>query len=370
DTWIPDCNTFVDSDECPKVLKSYIRAQGIKSFWAKVLKDEEGVLGIFSLESNSANFLSEQQREVFGILANQSTVAIRNAQLYHKVPIVSFFEKIAGKDSTWASMSRAKQAIVASFFIVFLAIVFVIPNPYTSVSGDFVVSARTKRTLYAPIDGQIEAVYVSKGDRVEVNQAIARFRLRDKELERETAVHKRDDVARQLNQATGTERITFQNELARLDLEIERLEEEISRATVRSPIAGYVVTEDMHALVGKLLRNSEPICDVEDFDRVAVDVSIPEKDFPYVHKPSAGEEAQLVNFKASAFGSPFAGKVTSVSHDLVEEAEENVFKVKVELPNPPVDEMGKLLPGMTGSARIDVEPKTLFWQFLHWLDLR
>ncbi|MGH7498428.1 MAG: GAF domain-containing protein, partial [Gemmatimonadales bacterium] len=48
------------------------------------LKDEEGVLGVLVFESSSPDFATPTQREVAAILANQTAVALRNAQLYHQ----------------------------------------------------------------------------------------------------------------------------------------------------------------------------------------------------------------------------------------------------------------------------------------------
>ena len=51
------------------------------------LKDDEGIVGILHFEASSADFATQRQRELAGILANQATVALRNARLYHQVPL-------------------------------------------------------------------------------------------------------------------------------------------------------------------------------------------------------------------------------------------------------------------------------------------
>ena len=59
------------------------------------LKDEEGVLGVLLFESATPEFAGETQREVAAILANQTGVALRNAQLYHQVPMVDALGALA-----------------------------------------------------------------------------------------------------------------------------------------------------------------------------------------------------------------------------------------------------------------------------------
>ena len=66
------------------------------------LKDEEGVLGVLVFESASADFATPTQREVAAILANQTAVALRNAQLYHQVPMVDAHRR-AGRQAAGVS---------------------------------------------------------------------------------------------------------------------------------------------------------------------------------------------------------------------------------------------------------------------------
>ena len=71
------------------------------------LKDEEGVLGVLVFESSSAEFATPTQREVAAILANQTAVALRNAQLYHQVPMVDALGALAAKRQALRTMPRA-----------------------------------------------------------------------------------------------------------------------------------------------------------------------------------------------------------------------------------------------------------------------
>ena len=59
------------------------------------LEDDEGILGLLSIEADEDERpLSQEADELVTILANQTTVAIRNAELYQRVPMVgSLFGK-------------------------------------------------------------------------------------------------------------------------------------------------------------------------------------------------------------------------------------------------------------------------------------
>ena len=71
------------------------------------LKDEEGVLGVLVFESSSTDFATPTQREVAAILANQTAVALRNAQLYHQVPMVDALGALAAERQALARAFRA-----------------------------------------------------------------------------------------------------------------------------------------------------------------------------------------------------------------------------------------------------------------------
>ena len=72
------------------------------------LKDEEGILGVLVFESSSTEFATSTQREVAAILANQTAVALRNAQLYHQVPMVDALGALAARRHALATVPRRR----------------------------------------------------------------------------------------------------------------------------------------------------------------------------------------------------------------------------------------------------------------------
>ena len=68
------------------------------------LKDEEGIVGILLFEASRADFASTRQRELAAILANQATVAVRNARLYHQVPLADAIGALSAKREAFFEM--------------------------------------------------------------------------------------------------------------------------------------------------------------------------------------------------------------------------------------------------------------------------
>ena len=85
------------------------------------LRDEEGVLGVLMFESASADFASPSQRELAAILANQTAVALRNAQLYHQVPMVDALGAIAAKKQALLALPRRRVQTWAAVSLLALA---------------------------------------------------------------------------------------------------------------------------------------------------------------------------------------------------------------------------------------------------------
>src|SRR5687768_6704805 len=70
-----------------QIFSDDLAADGVASGLYIPLKDDEGVVGILVLESARPDFATARQQEMATILANQATVALRNAQLYQQVPL-------------------------------------------------------------------------------------------------------------------------------------------------------------------------------------------------------------------------------------------------------------------------------------------
>ena len=71
------------------------------------LKDEEGIVGILLFEADRSDFATPRERELAAILANQSTVAVRNARLYHQVPLANALGAFGAKREAFLELPRA-----------------------------------------------------------------------------------------------------------------------------------------------------------------------------------------------------------------------------------------------------------------------
>lgn len=98
------------------------------------LKDEEGVVGILLFEAEHVDFASPHQRELAEILANQATVAVRNAQLYRQIPMADALGALAARrDALLAIPLRRRLLYVAAALLVLAALT--LPRSPVRVAG-------------------------------------------------------------------------------------------------------------------------------------------------------------------------------------------------------------------------------------------
>src|SRR5919112_5704514 len=111
-----------------------LETDGVASGLYLPLKDEEGVLGVLVFEAGTTEFATETQLEVAAILANQTAVALRNAQLYHQVPLVDALEALGAKKRAVLALPRRRLKVYAAAAVILLAALVVIRWPFR-VSG-------------------------------------------------------------------------------------------------------------------------------------------------------------------------------------------------------------------------------------------
>src|ERR1700689_4527902 len=102
----------VEPAEAHAQIVSFLEAHEYQGFYGLPLRDDQGTLGAMILLSKEADFLSESHLETLAILASQTTVAIRNAQLYQQVPLANIlhpFAQIRNRFGLHGPQSRTLQ---------------------------------------------------------------------------------------------------------------------------------------------------------------------------------------------------------------------------------------------------------------------
>lgn len=330
----------------------YFRETGMRSFVSFPLADEEGRLGVLTMESSAPYFLSEPQLEVAQILSLQATVAIRNARLYQQVPLISVMEPLLRKKRAWGALPRWKRAALTAGAVALLAALVLLPWRLR-VGGTATVIPLRRIAVSAGVDGTVERVDRREGDRVLAGEVIAIVQDLDTRMALEEARADRDIARREKTRLeAGLEFARAQMEgtrLAQMEEEVALLEKKVEQTRLRAPADGVILTPRIEEKVGSLLGRGEIFCELADASGPVVEVQVPEEDLGGIR---VGEPVWV---KVPAFPSrTFRGEVYQVGARAVETPEGRFFVVRAR-----VDAGSRLRPGMTGRAKVSAGSRSI-----------
>jgi GAF domain-containing protein/multidrug resistance efflux pump len=315
------------------------------------LKDEEGVLGVLLFESASPDFAGETQREVAAILANQTGVALRNAQLYHQVPMADALGALAARRQALRSVPRRRIQMYAGAALLLLGAVTLIRWPLRVSGADPVLRPNGYTPVRVLVDGTIERIGVREGSRVQRGDILAVLRATSLAADREATAADAATADRLASLATSRgdaaeERLNrIRGEALRRQLAL--LDEELGLTTVRAPAAGLVLTPRMEERTGTSLAEGDPLLVLGRTDTLELEFGVAQQDILRVRP---GQEVRL---RVDALPSrTFDGRVTSIAELPLERDGQVQYPVRAAVANPD----GLLKPEMAAHARVLTDP--------------
>jgi RND family efflux transporter MFP subunit len=337
----------LDPEQAKAPIVSFLETHDYAGLYALPLRDEQGALGAIALLSRDADFLTASHKETLAILANQTTVAIRNAQLYQQVPLANILQPLAQrKQKILAALPKGRWRQYAERAAVAAVGLVLIPWPMR-VGADATVVPAQRRMVSTIEGGVVERVFVHEGDAVQAGQALGQLDDGDdlvKLAQAQAALAQaRHDLAeaefRNDSSTAGQAKIRADMHEAEVQLEQER----VSEAELRAPIAGVVVTPKIEERVGTMLKPGEAFAEIVEADRMAAEMSVPESDLGLVR---TGRNASL---KFNAYPTvTFTATVERIGAQTKAEAGEQYFLVRAIFDNP----RHLARDGMVGRARI------------------
>ncbi len=328
-------------------IADILEKHGYNGFYALPLRDDQGALGVLALLSAGADFLNESHKETLAILANQTSVAIRNAQLYQQVPLANLLQPFAArKRKLLAAVPKGRwRTYIERGVIVALALVLV-PWPVRVGTNATVVPAE-RRVVSAIDGGVVKRVYVHEADSVQAGQLLAQLDDSDAQVKLAQAqaayAQARHDLAEAefKNDAAAAGQATIRANLHAVEVGLEQ--QRVADAQLRAPIAGIVVTPKIEERTGTMVKPGEAFGEIVESDRMAAEMSVPESDLTLL-RPGRG-----VALKLNAFPTvTFSGRLERIGAQTHSEAGDQYFLVRVVFSN----DGGRAREGMVGRARI------------------
>ena len=324
-----------------------LEAEEIESGLYLPLRDEEGRLGVVVFESKRPGFVDLLQRELAQILANQTSVAVRNAQLYAQVPLVDALGALAAKRRAWMQLPRRRQQVYVAATLVAVAALTLVKWPLR-VSG---TNPAFRPAGYAEartlVPGIIERVLVREGSAVARGAPLVQLRDVEQRAAREAtaaeaavaeraaaAAASRDDPAEERLQRTRAQG---------LRREVALIDAQLTATTVRAPVSGVVLTARPEERLGARLQGGDLVVTLGRTDTLELEFGVPQRE---IDRVTVG---QRVHLRVDALPQhTFEGLVTSLGQLPRDTTEEVRFPVRALVPNP-----GELLkPGMAAHVRV------------------
>ncbi len=357
-----------EAHEGRDVLLEYFKGE-MRSCYAIGLRDDQGPVGVLLLEAFEENaFSADSDREALGVLSGQLSVAIRNAELYRQLPMVSALAPLAERRRRWQRLDPARRRNLLIVGAVGLLAVAVVPWP-AAIGGDGQVLPASEIAVRAGVDGIVRGVDTRSGEFVVAGQRLATLEPEGLTA-RMAGLRAEADQAQARGASAGARSDAYARRLADLDREgalarLSSAEGDQARAQLVAPQSGYVLTPDLGALEGRRLAAGDVFCQVSRIDTLRVEIGISEAD---VARISPG---QILRLKVLGYPDrQFRGRVTEVSWlgEPTRPGRPAAFKVLGWVANPGA----AMRSGMTGRARIDVPPDTLLarWTRGVWRWLR
>jgi GAF domain-containing protein/multidrug resistance efflux pump len=343
-------------------------AEGLKSGLYLPLKDEQGTLGVLLIESKQPDFMSATQRELSEILANQTAVSLRNAELYNQVPLVDALGALAARKRALLAMPRRRRQLYAAAAVLGLAAVTLIRWPLRVDAEGPSFRALGRLEARARVGGIVERVMVTEGTSVPSGAPVAKLRDAELRAEREAVLASAVGVERQAATAASrgavAEERMHRARLVALRQRVALLDEEIATTTVRAPVSGVVLTSRPEDRVGTYLEPGDLLVTLGRTDSLELEFGVAQRE---IGRVGVG---QRVRVRVDALpGRTFEGRVTFVGPVPLDSAGPVRFPLRAVVPNP-----GRLLkPGMAASARVLTAPASVAGRLLRgparWLRL-
>jgi len=321
------------------------------------LKDEEGIVGILLFETSHTEFATTRQRDLAAILANQATVAVRNARLYHQVPLAEAIGALSARKEAILGLPWQRRIAYAVALLAVIVVATIIRWPLRVSGNDPVFRPLWRADVRPTFPGVIDRVFVREGMAVDRGTPI--MHLRDDELRAQRdaagaaviAADRAASIAAARGDA-GEERL----ERVRSDVlrrETDLLDEQIRAMVVRSPVRGVVLTPRPEERAGTYADAGDLLATIGRTDSLELEFSVDQRD---VTRIRSGDDVRL---RVTALPQQtFTGRVTSIaSIGTVGDASVS-FPVRAVVGN----DSGLLRPGMAAYARVLTEPASLVWR--------
>jgi GAF domain-containing protein/multidrug efflux pump subunit AcrA (membrane-fusion protein) len=347
-----------DREETRAKFKNYFAQSGMRGFFARPLNDDTGRVGLLAMEASDPDFLGPAHIEILEVLAGQTTVALRNAQMYKEVPFISVLEPVLERKRRFLALPKSRRVLYTASISAALLFLIACPLPLR-VDGDAVVAPLHRALVQPEIAGVVSKVFVREGQEVRRGQVLAEMESWNSRSELAEAQSKYETAMLKMNKALaandGSEAGVARVHAEYWKAELDRTKELLAKVQLRALIDGVVSTPHVEEFAGRRLQGGETFIEIVDTSRAVVDVAIENTDAGLL------KNGQSAVIKLNSYPLRiFRGNVSVISQRAEMFHEVPVFYSRVAVDNSD----GAIRTGMEGRGKIRVGWRPAGYVFL------
>ncbi|MGD9200994.1 MAG: HlyD family efflux transporter periplasmic adaptor subunit, partial [Chitinispirillia bacterium] len=349
----------IPSKDIPEFINEYLDEYDLQSMSVIILSDSEGNLGLLSMEGVHTILIPPRSESVINTLANQSSIAIRNAQLYQNITSSGIADRFKSGFKI-SSGTRRKILITTGIITALLFIALLIPLP-SNVHSNVEIVPEHKTQVTSFTNGVVKSVLFTEGDFVKKGQILIKLDTSLLQLEKNKLENDLLIVQSKLQQlereGTPSEIYMTQLEKQKLQNKIEGANYNIKFASIKANRSGIILTQKPEELKDKQITQGETVAEIALNNRKSAHIFIKEIDILNVKR---GNKVSLA--LQSIPGSVIKGILTDISQTKIEDEEnelENNSYIGYFRSNQ-LNRIKSVRYGMTGGAKIHTGYKTLF----------
>ena len=217
-----------------------------------------------------------------------------------------------------------------------------------------------RRIISAPRDGYIESVETGAGDSVAQGDVLLRLDAGELRVEQSRWQSELSGISSELRSAMAArdrrQMAMLGAESAKGEAQLQLVETQLRRSTVKAPVSGIIVSGDLSQMIGAPVQRGQTLMELAPPEGYEAYLMVDEKD---IHRISVADTGFL-SLK-SLPGERIGFSVSAIHPIGVAESGSNRFRVQADLQGTDA----ALLPGQTGIGKIEVGSASILWILTH-----
>ena len=244
-----------------------------------LLGDDKQKYGVLLVESQKDRALDKDAQGTAIVVAKRSVQPVAAALEIQRLPMLKGMQKLAGYRRSLTATHPGKFFFKYGIPLAIVVLAACYPMRLM-IRSDCLLVPKVRGVAVAEVGGRVKQIFIHEGDAVVAGQPIAK--VDDDDLQQNLRISQEEQQRYQIEanraEATGdqaSKQIALV-EVARSGRQVDLYKTEIFRTTIKSPIAGIVLTKDIEMMSGAVVPPGTRFCEIGDFQSWELISKVPE----------------------------------------------------------------------------------------------